>query len=115
MFNFEKLEVWHKSNKLADEVELPTQDFPHSNQFSLGEQLRRASLAVGTNIAEGCGRNSKREFRYFLNIAKGSVYEVAGLLFRAKDRGFCSKEKFNQMYKDSEEIAKMLSSLMKTL
>jgi four helix bundle protein len=86
---------------------------PQKDQFSLAEQLRRAALAISTNIAEGSGRKSIKEAGYFYNIAKGSVYEVISLIIITKRRRYCSKEEFNKVYELSDEIARMLSGLMK--
>lgn len=113
MFKFEKLKVWQKSLVLVDLGMKIVNKIAQKDQFSLGEQLRRALLSIPTNIAEGCGRVFIKESNQFYNIAKGSVYEVVSLIIIAKRRGYCKGSEFNQILILSEEIAKMLSGLMK--
>jgi len=113
MFKFENLKVWQKAIGLVEFIIKITEKIPQKDQFSLAEQLRRAALAIPTNIAEGSGRKSIKEASYFYNIAKGSVYEVISLIIITKRRGYCSEEKFNKVYELSDEIARMLSGLMR--
>lgn len=80
--------------------------------FSLGEQLRRAVISISNNIAEGGGRNNKKEKVYFYNVAKGSIYEVVNLLEICKRRKHLTEENHKHFYNEAEEIAKMLSGLM---
>lgn len=80
MFKFESLEVWKKSVSLYEKVSQISNDISQMDQYSLGEQLRRAALSISTNIAEGTGREGNKEAKYFFSIAKGSVYEVVSLL-----------------------------------
>jgi len=70
MFKFERLEVWKKAVSLYEQIMLVSRTIEQRDQFSLGEQLRRAALSVSTNIAEGTGREGEKEGRYFFNIAK---------------------------------------------
>lgn len=79
-FKFEKLDVWKRSIEFADEIFGLADDLPQTYRFSLTDQLRRASLSIPTNIAEGSGRDGAKERAYFYKIAKGSVYEVVSLL-----------------------------------
>jgi four helix bundle protein len=81
MFKFERLEVWKKAVSLYEQVSFLSRTIDQKEQFSLEEQIRRASLSVSTNIAEGTGREGEKESRHFFNIAKGSVYEVVSLLY----------------------------------
>ncbi|MEW6685627.1 MAG: four helix bundle protein [Candidatus Edwardsbacteria bacterium] len=111
MFKFERLEVWKKAIAFADKINLLTEKLPQREQFSLGEQLRRASLSIPTNIAEGTGRDGVKEARYFYPIAKGSVYEVANLLVICRIRKHLSDERYEEMYEQADEIAKMLTGL----
>ncbi|MCL0035210.1 four helix bundle protein [Thermodesulfovibrionales bacterium] len=80
--------------------------------FSLGEQLKRAVISISNNIAEGGGRNSKKEKVYFYNVSKGSVYEVVNLLEISKRRKYITVEQHRSLYVRAEEIAKMLSGLI---
>ena len=115
MFRFEELDIWKRSVVFADEVSLITNSLPQREQYSLGEQLRRASLSIPTNIAEGTGRMGKKEFYHFLNIARGSVYEVANLLMICARRGYINEEGKVKELKESEEISRMISSFMQKL
>lgn len=113
MFKFETLEVWKKAVVLYEEVLQRAKKLPQTDQYSLGEQVRRAALSVSTNIAEGTGREGKKESRQFFNIAKGSVYEIVSLLYVMRSRGFVSEEEFLSFYNRCDELARMLSGLLK--
>ncbi|MGZ8433138.1 MAG: four helix bundle protein [Candidatus Binatia bacterium] len=112
MFKFEKLDVWKKAVDLHGTVSLLSRSI-QKDQFSIGEQSRRASLSISTNIAEGTGRESVREARYFFNIAKGSVYEVVSLLHVMRKSGYVADEIYSALYEQCDEIARMLSGMMK--
>lgn len=113
MFKFERLDVWQKSISLDEKILMLSDRIPQKEQFSLGEQLRRASLSISTNIAEGSGRGGVKEARYFYNIAKGSVYEVVSLLAIMRNRGYIEEGRYKGLYQDADEIAKMLMGLIK--
>ena len=76
MYHFEKLEIWQKAVNLVDEIYNVTENFPEKEKFALADQLRRATVSIPSNIAEGSGRNSKKEFIQFLSITRGSLYET---------------------------------------
>jgi four helix bundle protein len=115
-FPFEQLEVWRRSVDFVEKVlSLADQKIDRKDGFSLGEQLRRAVISISNNIAEGSGRNNRKEKRYFYNIAKGSVYEVVNLLEICKKRGYLEAEPHAVFYKQAEEIARMLSGLMNSV
>jgi four helix bundle protein len=113
MFKFENLQVWQKSVALIKKIDECLKGLPKKEEYSLGEQLRRAVLSISTNIAEGSGRNSKKEAIYFYNIAKGSVYETVSLLKVMREKEHLSEDDYRSSYGDCEEIAKMLSGLMR--
>jgi len=115
MFGFEKLDVWQKSVDLADEVYRLTRDFPDYEKFGLANQMRRAAVSISSNIAEGSGRESKKDFARFLQIAYGSVMEVVSQLHIAQRQEFIPKEQARKVYQDCEEIARMLSGLKRSL
>jgi four helix bundle protein len=71
-----KLRVWHSAMDLAELVYVATRSLPRHEMFGMSAQLRRSAVSVPSNIAEGCGRRSKREFAQFLAIAAGSLHEV---------------------------------------
>lgn len=113
MFRFETLEVWKKSVKLCDLALSLADKLPSKFQFSLGDQLRRSAISISTNIAEGSGRKNKKEANQFYNIAKASCYEVVNLVMIIRKRNLISVDNYRIIYKDAEEICKMLSGLMR--
>ena len=76
MNKFEDLKIWQKSMKLAELVYDATRHFPSEEKFNLTSQMRRCSVSIPSNIAEGAGRNSKKEFAHFLSISNGSASEL---------------------------------------
>jgi four helix bundle protein len=114
-FSFEKLEVWKRSLNFADEMFELADSLPRSYQFSLGEQLRRAALSIPTNVAEGNGRSSPKQQVYFYGVAKGSVYEVVSLMAMIGKRGHLAREDYRRHYQEADEIAAMLSGLVRSI
>ncbi len=82
--DFQDLTVWQRAMELTESVYELTRQFPADELYGLTSQLRRASVSIASNIAEGRGRGSDGEFRHFLNIAQGSTYEVQTQLLLAK-------------------------------
>jgi four helix bundle protein len=110
-FMFERLEVYQKAVSLAAEV---TEAFPRGYYF-LTDQLNRAALSVGTNLAEGNGRFTKPDRRNFFTIVRGSVQECVPLLEVARRRGLLNGAKHEALHLDLETIAKMISGLISGL
>ena len=115
MFNFEKLEVWHKAVALADLVYSVTRDFPSDERFGLTNQMRRAAVSISSNIAEGSSRSSKTDFCRYIEIAAGSTFEVVSQANIACQQGFLSAEAHRKIYGDAQELSRMLSGLRKSL
>ncbi len=115
MFGFEKLDVWQKSVDVADEVYRLTREFPDYEKFGLANQMRRAAVSISSNIAEGSSRESKKDFARFLQLAYGSVMEVVSQLHIAQRQEFISKEDARRLYLNSEEIARMISGLKRSV
>ncbi len=113
-FAFEKLLVYQKAIALADEVCTLTRGFPRG-YFFLADQLNRATLSVAANIAEGNGRFTKADRRQFFGIARGSVQECVPLLELAARQQLLPSEVHGCLREALEEIAKMLSGLIKGL
>jgi four helix bundle protein len=90
MFNFEKLEVWRKSIEFADLVYMLTRPFPVEERFGLTNQMRRASVAVSSNIAEGSSRSSKADCSRFIKLAAGSLFEVVSQAHIGTRQGYLS-------------------------
>jgi four helix bundle protein len=115
MFNFEKLETWHKAIEFADGVYGITKSFPETKRFGLTSQLRRTAVSVSANIAEGSSRSSHQDFIRFLEIATGSLFEVVSQLKIARNQKFLVEPDYRQLCSLAEEIVRMLSGLRKSL
>jgi four helix bundle protein len=76
MHNLGELKIWEKALELADVIYEVTEKFPENEKFGITNQMRRAAVSVGSNIAEGAGRNSNKEFNHFIGISNGSIYEL---------------------------------------
>ena len=111
MHNFKELIVWQKARKLVKDVYLTISLFPEDEKFGLISQIRRASVSIPANIAEGAGRNTDKDFGRFLDIANGSCFELETLLILAVDLDYLSKSKYDIILKDIEEIQKMIYGL----
>ncbi len=115
MKDFRQLKVWEKAHQLALAVYKATKGFPKEELYGLTSQIRRASMSIPTNIAEGCGRNTDAEFARFLQIAMGSASETEYQLLLSQDLGFLTKEQHEKLNNDVTEIKRMLASILKTL
>ena len=113
-FSFEKLQVYQKSVDFADTICSHTEQFSRGYGF-LANQLNRAALSISANLAEGNGRFTKADRKNFFIIARGSVQECVPLLELASGRSLISEEKHAQLKAQLEEIARMLSGLIKGL
>ncbi len=112
---FEQLVSWQSARKLNKEIYRLTSDNSFSRDFALRDQIRRASISVSSNIAEGFGRKSKKEFIYFLNVAKASCYEVKSQLYLAVDADYISTTQFEKTYAICEKVSKTIFGLIKYL
>ena len=115
MFNFEKLDVWQKSIALADSVYGFTKPFPSDERFGLTNQMRRAAVSISSNIAEGCSRKSKADFRRFIEIATGSTFELVSQARVARARSFLPPSDHDRIYDSALEIVRMLTGLRDSL
>ncbi len=115
MFNFEKLDVWQKAIDFADLIYNETRAFPAEERFGLTNQLRRASVSISSNIAEGSSRSSRTDFARFAEIAAGSVFEAVSQSFIARRQSFFSEDQFRNIYTNAEQLSRMLSDLRKSL
>ena len=115
MFNFEKLEVWHKAIEYADDVYTITRAFPDDERFGLTSQMRRAAVSISSNIAEGTSRHSRDDYAHFLVIATGSIFEVVSQATISKRQGFLSETDYKRLYEAADVQSRMLSGLRKSL
>ena len=113
VFDFEKLEVYKKSKILHSSIRVLITD---SNLDKVtANQLRRASLSICLNLAEGSGRFTNPDRRNFYIISRSSVFEVAAILDILRDEGLISTHDFNEQYRNLEEISKMIFAMIKRL
>ena len=97
MRDFKKYDIWQLSHLLTLEIYKLTSLFPKEEMYGLTSQIRRATSSIPTNISEGCGRNSDKEFNQFLNIALGSANETEYLFILSKDLNYISEEQFSDL------------------
>ncbi len=115
MHNYKTLKVWSTSIDLTAKVYLATNSFPKSELFGITSQINRCAVSIPSNIAEGAGRNSEKEFDHFLSIALGSSFELETQLIISKDLGFLNQESYAKLMEDLEPIQKMIYGLKKKL
>ena len=112
---YKDLLIWQKSMALVSEVYKLTKSFPNEEMFGLSAQLRKASVSVPSNIAEGYGRNSTKDYVRFLHIAIGSLYEIQTQIEIAFELKYLPSEDFTRLDKLMKEIERMISSLLRKL
>jgi four helix bundle protein len=115
MNKFRDLLVWQKAMDLAEQVYILTKDFPVDERYGLQSQVRRCSVSIPSNIAEGAGRNSNKEFKYFLSIALASSFELETQLLLASKFNYIVKEALEEVINKLQEVQKMLNGLQKSL
>ena len=115
MFDFETLEFWKKSHQLTVQIYKITRNFPIDERFGMISHIRRTVFSIPSNIAEGCGRNGKRELFNFFNIAAGSCSELNYQLRLANELGYIEDSDYKELKLEVIETQKMICSYMKTL
>lgn len=113
--DFRELIVWQKAMDLACAVYQLTQGFPHAETYGLISQMRRASISVASNIAEGRGRLTEGEFRHFLGMAQGSLFELKTQALLAKRLHLHTQESFAEVQSCSDEVSRMLTAFLQAL
>jgi len=111
----EDLEVFKKGHDLTLRIYKASKEFPRDEEFGLTSQMRRASMSIGSNLMEGSHRLSRKEFRQFAGIAKGSTGELKYHLLLARDLGYLPQDQYGILRSDSEEVSKMLNGLVRSL
>ncbi len=106
--HYSQLTVWKKAMQLTEKVYQIIPFFPPEERYALAAQIRRAVVSIPSNIAEGCGRQTDREFRQFLYIARGSVYEVETQLHIAIRQSYITNQQALPIFQECSEVAKML-------
>lgn len=115
MHRFKQLEIWRQSRQFCTQIYLVTNDFPNEERFGLTTQLRRSSVSIPSNIAEGSSRKSNKDFARFLEIAIGSAYEIETQLLISNDLGFITEENLNPLLSKIDIITKMMYNFQVTL
>ncbi|HAP66705.1 MAG TPA: four helix bundle protein [Nitrospinae bacterium] len=112
---FEDIQSWQKAREVNKDLYNITKNASFSKDFFLRNQIRRASVSIMANIAEGFGRRSKKEFVNFLNIAHGSAAEVQCHLYVVLDQNYISQEDFEVIFNKVEEVSMMIQGFMNYL
>lgn len=115
MNNLRELKIWSKAIGLVVDVYKATSQFPSEEKFGLTSQSRRAAVSISSNIAEGAGRTSSKEFNYFLGIANGSTFELQTQLVIANKLDFIKDEDLKILLLQIDELQKMTYGFQKML
>ena len=110
--SFEDLPVWQDARKFTNKIYSLTNKFPKEELYGLTSQIRRATVSIMSNIAEGFDRRSDKELSNFLSIARASSSEVQNDLYIALDLNYISQFEFNQFYQEAKKIAQQINGLM---
>ncbi|MEP7147701.1 MAG: four helix bundle protein [Acidobacteriota bacterium] len=115
LLHYRELIAWQKSMTLVSRVYALSKAFPGNERFGLTSQVRRAAISVPSNIAEGQGRDSIREFLHHLSIAYGSLMEVETQVLIGLDLGYLDKESVSAFLNGSSEVGRIINGLMRSL
>ena len=113
--SYRDLEVWQKGMGLARQVYDATKTWPREEMYGLTSQVRRAAVSVPSNIAEGQGRSSTREFIHHLSIARGSLYELETQLLLAQQLGYLVPDQAERLLHTADDISRMIRRLSQNL
>jgi len=112
---FEDMHSWKKARILNNLIYIESNKNSFNKDYALRDQIRKSSISIMSNIAEGFERGTNREFKYFLNVAKGSAGEVRSQLYIAYDLGYISNELFTEFKELSSEISRLITGFMEYL
>lgn len=115
MHNFKDLRVWQKSIDLTTEIYAMLSYFPAEEKFGLVSQMKRAAVSIPSNIAEGAGRNSNKEFKHFLSISLGSLFEIETQLIIANRLRLINTEVTQELNIKISDLQRMIFALGKTI
>jgi four helix bundle protein len=113
--HYRELIVWQKAIALVEATYRVTNDFPKTEIYALTNQIRRAAVSIPSNIAEGQGRNSTRDFLYFLSVAQGSLMELETQITIADRLGYIDDSQEKSLLDSTAEVSRMLSGLRNSL
>ena len=108
MHNYLELKIWQRSRELVKLIYQLTGSFPDSQKYGLISQMQRAAISIPSNIAEGAGRNTSKDFARFLDIANGSAFELETQLFLSNDLGYADTNQVKNIISELKEIQKMI-------
>ena len=111
MRNFREYDVWKRAISFTAGVYIRTSELPDSEKYGIVSQIRRASVSISSNIAEGCSRHSEKDFARFVEIALGSAFETESLLILCKEIGYLKEDQLNAQVSELQIIQKGLNSL----
>ncbi|SHM25583.1 four helix bundle protein [Flavobacterium xanthum] len=115
MSTFRDLLIWQKSMVLVTDIYPLTNSFPKEEIYGLTSQIRRSSVSIPSNIAEGYGRDGNKDYLKFLNIVVASLFEIQTQLEIAFNLKYTNEIQFNKKYEESREIERMLSSFIRKI
>jgi four helix bundle protein len=110
---YKDLKVWQSAMDLVETIYRVTKTFPKDETYGLTSQMRRASVSVASNIAEGKGRCSDKELMQFLSFARGSLFEVETQIIIASRLNYLDREKADEIESQTAEVGRILNGLMK--
>lgn len=112
---FEDIQAWQKARQITKEIYQLTMAERFSKDFGLCNQIRRASVSIMSNIAEGFGRKTNKDFAHFLVMSHGSAAEVQSHLYIALDLGYIDKKSFDDLYEMLDHTSRMIMAFCKRL
>lgn len=113
--SYRDLVAWQEARALVKMVYLATKSFPKEETYGLSLQMRRASVSVPSNIAEGYGRGSRKDYVRFLQVARGSLYELQTQLFLAEDLGYLHPPASQALHEQTDRCSRLLHGLIRSL
>lgn len=108
-----ELNVWIEARKLVSSIYSLTKTFPKEEQFGLTNQMRRCGVSIPSNIAEGCGRNHKKDSLQFFFVARGSLYELETQLYLGNDLNFVDSNDLENLLTQLETVRKLLNGFIR--
>ena len=115
MHNFRELRIWKESMEIAKIVHSFTLQFPKDERFAITQQINKCSVSIPSNIAEGAGRVSKKDFKHFISIAIGSCFELETQLILSGEFNYLDKEKLTELLIKITTLQKMMNKFHDTL
>lgn len=115
MHNFNNLKIWQLAIELAKEIYRTTESYPKEEIYALISQMQRAAVSIPSNIAEGAGRETDKDFSHFLSIALGSSFELYTQIVLSKEIGYIDHTQTEKLQKMTIELQKMISAYKKKI